>query len=98
MAVDLSWDRNAACRTVGSAIWGAIEKSVEECLIQYEGRTKRRRAYNMAMPALRMCQTCPVFEQCLDWAKDSNYSGIAGGQILTNGRTLTPPGKKVKSV
>lgn len=95
MAVEVSWIKLAACATVGGVTWGAIERSIEECLEQYEGRTKRRRAYHLAMPALMVCQNCPVIEQCLNWAKDSKYSGVAGSQVLTNGRVLTPPEKKV---
>lgn len=97
MAVEITWDQFAACSTVGGVNWGLIERSVEECMTQYEGRTKRRRAYQQALPALLICQQCPVKPQCLAWGRECNYSGIAGGLVLINGRILTPPDVKGNS-
>ncbi|AQA06968.1 hypothetical protein BVC93_31210 (plasmid) [Mycobacterium sp. MS1601] len=38
-----------------------------------------------------LCKGCPLMESCAQDAKDSHYTGIAGGRIFVNGRhRLTP--------
>lgn len=85
------WRDDAACREIAPRIWGAIERSIEEVLGTYTGRTRRRKAYNAANPALTICHSCPVRLMCAQWAEDDKYTGIAGGYVLTRGKTLTPP-------
>lgn len=85
------WGQHAACSSISPKIWGAIEDSVEDAQLAYQGRTKRNRAYHIATPALTICQTCPVVRDCDKWASESRYSGIAGGRVYNNGVALTPP-------
>lgn len=38
-----------------------------------------------------LCKGCPLMESCAQEAKDSHYTGVAGGRIFVNGRhRLTP--------
>lgn len=38
-----------------------------------------------------LCKGCPLLESCAQEAKDSHYTGVAGGRIFVNGRhRLTP--------
>lgn len=37
--------------------------------------------------ALAVCSTCPVVHQCRSWADtETDYAGVAGGQVYTNRR------------
>lgn len=85
------WRDRAACREIAPRIWGAMERSIEDVLGGYLGRTRRKKAYNAATPALTICYACPVRQVCEEWAQQDKYSGIAGGWVLTNGKILTPP-------
>lgn len=85
------WRDNAACREIAPRIWGAIERSIEEVLASYAGRTRRKKAYSTAVSALIICADCPVRQTCQDWGQSDKYTGIAGGRVMTNGNILTPP-------
>lgn len=90
MAVSL-WRDLAACQGVDPKIWAAIERSVEDTLAAYVGRHRRRKAYSLGIVGLNVCASCPVRQQCLDWAKEDKYTGIAGGWVVKGGSPLTPP-------
>jgi hypothetical protein len=45
-----------------------------------------------------LCKGCPLMESCAQEAKDSHYTGVAGGRIVVNGRHLLTPSSPARIV
>lgn len=70
--------RSAACKDSRS-LWDAAEAVVEISPL--------RAVAAAAAPLVQMCLTeCRVQEACLEWARFDRYTGVAGGQVLVEGR------------
>jgi len=64
------------------------EDAAEVVFAETGSKQQCRRA---SAEAEMLCKGCPLAQMCAAEAKDSHYSGIAGGRIFVNGRArLTP--------
>lgn len=41
-------------------------------------------------PLIEVCRTCPIANECRIWAAEDAYTGVAGGEIWTEGQQRPP--------
>jgi|SRR5690606_25127526 len=82
-------------RTASAALRGAactgMRREWDNGEIDVEAARTRQEAWSAAADLLAVCHGCDVVARCLLWAELERYTGVAGGQVLANGKPRRAP-------
>jgi WhiB family redox-sensing transcriptional regulator len=68
------WESRAACRDTDISIWFGSDVSVER------GERRPYRSKEQTLAAKTICASCPVLDQCREWALRTRFPfGVVGG-------------------
>jgi len=81
--------RDAACKEKRD-LWNAGEATME-------ATEDRAEALAAAEPLLEVCWSgCLVRDACREWARIDRYTGVAGGEVVHNGKSALAPRRHIK--
>jgi WhiB family transcriptional regulator, redox-sensing transcriptional regulator len=81
----MSWRERAACRGMNTNLWFPHDPDEEDTPDQ----PRRRETPRLYRHALRVCNACPVRQECLDYALEAREGfGMWGGKTRPERQTI----------